>query len=307
MVKDQKLINEHQIGIAIIIVLYYPNIDNINSSISSIGSNRLIILIDNTPNLENDSLIGKINVDNQSKIIYLPQKLNLGIAEAQNIGIQWIYSNQNSISHLLFLDQDSLIDSKFLDAMLNEYLRISKFDIKIGALGPEVIESDTLLPYKSDKSISSKSKLKDFKIVSKIISSGMLISLDTIKEVGFMKRDLFIDLVDFEWCWRANTFGYKNCITQRVQMAHKVGLELKYFLGIPFILSSPFRYYYQTRNYIILLFINYVPLKWKFINGLKKLFTLFIIAFISPNGSKSLQFMIKGFFDGFLKRKKIDE
>lgn len=60
-----------------------------------------------------------------------------------------------------------------------------------------------------------------------LISSGSLIPVDALVEVGMNNSSLFIDLVDFEWCYRAKYAGYHVLMTSNVTMKHNVGLTDK--------------------------------------------------------------------------------
>ena len=42
-----------------------------------------------------------------------------------------------------------------------------------------------------------------------LMSSGMMIDLSKIKDIGFFKEEFFIDEVDLEFCYRAIKKGYK--------------------------------------------------------------------------------------------------
>ena len=71
-----------------------------------------------------------------------------------------------------------------------------------------------------------------------LISSGSLISVETLKVVGLMRDYYFIDYVDTEWCLRAEYLGYKNFVSAQAVMRHTIGdnvLNLK-FLMFRFIL-----------------------------------------------------------------------
>jgi rhamnosyltransferase len=37
------------------------------------------------------------------------------------------------------------------------------------------------------------------------LSSGFFYSREVIEKIGLKNEDLFIDLVDWEWCWRARS------------------------------------------------------------------------------------------------------
>lgn len=280
---------------SVVIVLYFPDIKRLNTLIESFRLDEIhIVFIDNTPELMNETLVS-ISEKN-SNIIYSPQMENKGIAEAQNIGIDIVKKIEGK-HYVLFLDQDTVVETAFVDKMIDEYLRISKLGISISAVGPTPLNEKTLKKYKQ-QSISYENKGDQFYSPSVLISSGMFICLETLLDVGLMEKELFIDFVDFEWCWRAKAKGYDCCMTERVTIKHNVGVQENFLFGFPVIISSPFRYYYQYRNFILLFVRSYVPFKWKIKNFIKRFFFVFYLPLISSEGAKILRNMLKGIISG---------
>ena len=84
--------------------------------------------------------------------------------------------------------------------------------------------------------------------VEKTLSSGFFYSREVIEKIGLKNEDLFIDLVDWEWCWRARKKGYKIIGNADVIIEHQLGDSSK-DLGFREVnLRSPMRHYYITRN-----------------------------------------------------------
>lgn len=283
--------------ICIIIVLYFPTDEQLDALIGMVRHEKVpLIFVDNTPRFVNDKLL-LLEREFNSNIIYLPQNINKGIAEAQNLGIMKAKDNSN-LRYILFFDQDSIIEEGFVKKMIAEYLRIEKEGVNIAALGPTVFNIEKREKYKQGSS-SVKQGKDGFYLLSTLISSGMMISINTLNTVGLMDSKLFIDAVDFEWCWRAKLKGYDCYMTENILLPHKVGIQDKSFLGYNIIISSPIRYYYQYRNFIWLLKRSYVPFNWKIKNFLKKTFLLPYLLFCSPNGIQNLKNSIKGIKAGF--------
>ncbi len=249
-----------------------------------------IIIVDNTPlrNLE-------IKEDSVS---YIPLLENKGIAEAQNIGIK--RAIELGCSHIIFIDQDSIISPDFINSMIDEYEAISKSYTNIFLLGPTVINGRTKEEYKSTihRDIQEES---GFIYRREIISSGSCVKTEKIKSIGLLDNRLFIDMVDFEWCWRANSLGYISGITKNVTLIHFVGQEEYRFFNQLVIVSSPIRYYYQTRNLLWLLRRGYVPLSWKINQILKKIIFSFSYPFYINNWKQIYLQSFRGLIAG-LKR-----
>ena len=280
----------------VICVLYNPSQEILNRwfSLSSLKNENIVFcFIDNsTKNHKND-------IPDCS--VYICNGKNLGIAEAQNKGIE--YAIDNNFGYTVFFDQDSTITYEYIDQIVNEYNRIKNFVPNIGILGPTVINISTNEPYKSQNVKS----IHNFKIVGCLISSGTIIETNTLKKVGFMDKEMFIDYVDFEWCWRAKSKGYVSVMTELVTIEHKVGEIDKNFLSFPIIISKPIRYYYQYRNWIWLCRRLYVPLDFKIKNGLRKIFELIYVPFISNNDISILKKMLRGIKDGIKIKSNISQ
>lgn len=249
----------NEINIGVIIILYGTKKINIKSG--TLPSNSLLIIVDNTPNQN-------LKIESTQHLKYISIGENLGIAEAQNRGIQ--AACNAGCTHVVFFDQDSIVPKGFIEKMVNEYERISHRLTNLFLLGPTVYNGREGSEYKSaiHADIST-----DFDFIPRreIISSGSCVSMDKINQVGILDSRLFIDYVDFEWCWRGNSKGLQSGITPHATLTHFVGLQEYHFFGQLIIISAPIRYFYQTRNFLWLIRSNYVPTSWKINNGIKRI------------------------------------
>lgn len=269
--------------IAVIIVLY----NSLPKNYHDIISLDYIIFVDNTPNRDL-RLCG-------TNVAYLPLFENKGIATAQNIGIK--KAIELECTHIVFFDQDSNFSKEYVNNILTEYLKIDNQNSNLFLLGPIVYNEKCNTEYKS---IIHKYNTDDmgFQHRREIISSGSCVSIEKLSQIGFLDESLFIDDVDYEWCWRANSLGYKSGITTKVILKHNVGqIEIK-ICGYSIIVSSPFRYFYQYRNYIWLCKRKYVPFAWKRNTGIKYFCRLIYFPFLIKDGMKILKYMWKGIIAG---------
>jgi rhamnosyltransferase len=78
-----------------------------------------------------------------------------------------------------------------------------------------------------------------------------------------MNEALFIDLVDFDWGWRALDRSYGLFIAEGVRFQHALGEGAFQAFGLRGGIPSPIRHYYQTRNTLYLLTQPHVPTTWK--------------------------------------------
>lgn len=238
------------------------------------------IIVDNTP--ERD--MGLAAAQN---IIYIPLKENKGIATAQNEGIR--KAMELGCGHVVFFDQDSVYDRDLPLRLRDEYIRIEKDIPELFILAAYPVQEGF-----AEVPVSGQGYLER----AKLISSGSFVSIEKIRNVGMLEDGLFIDYVDFEWCWRARKKGFRNVYSTTSILHHKVGQSIKRMFGLNFIISSPIRFYYQWRNYVILLSRQYVPLKWKLSTARTMLLQLICFPFCVKGWREIVKQSLKGLFAG---------
>jgi rhamnosyltransferase len=281
-----------ELKIACILVTYNPNITILKQAISSIIDQvDILIIVDNSTN--NIALRELVPI----RVSILKMNANIGIAAAQNNGIKFLISN--GITHVLFLDQDSIVPSNLVALLLSDlsFLQNAK-NIHVGAIGPSITSRSNNRKYP----VKSMSTFNDMNIieVKQLISSASLVPVENFTKVGLMDELLFIDTVDHEWCWRA---AYKAqlrfFISENITLEHLVGdstIDLGFFKLIK---CTPFRSYYVTRNTIILLFRAYVPWKWKISSSVKMIARMVLFPVCYKPRYQYLIKITKGILDGF--------
>ena len=278
-------------NIGVVIIVFHPNLKLLESKLKQIGDDVAIVVVDNTPN--------KVIEIEQTNVAYIPLRENTGIANAQNVGIGNLLDR--GCTHVVFFDQDSDFTENYVRSIVDEYERISTVRKNLFLLGPTVINKTNGEEYRS---VIHSDKKADQGFVEKreIISSGCCVSMAKLNKVGLMDALLFIDYVDFEHCWRANSKGYVCGITQNVTLPHKVGNnELHFPHGYRVIISAPFRYYYQYRNWLWLCRKGYVPRQWKINTCIKFMSRIIYFPFVVNEWKAIEKNMFKGIHDGLFK------
>lgn len=275
----------------LVIVLYNPSAEN-KVNVLRLASQYCGVIVDNSES-------ASLNTNDIILMHYIPNAKNLGIAEGQNIGVDWLIHNTD-VRYILFMDQDTLIDSSYAENMVAEYAKCRQLFPKLAILGPMLINKDSKEKYESV--VHQDVALADGLILRReIISSGSCVAVDILKQVGLNDSSLFIDYVDFEWCWRAESKGYLCAVSSNVTISHKVGARELSFGSYKVIISSPFRYYYQYRNYLWLLRRNYVPMQWKVAHGIKFLMRFIYFPLFVSTGYACWKNMIKGIKAGLVR------
>lgn len=270
-----------------IIVVFYNPTEQQKQHARLLSERNFVIVVDN-------SLVECGLIQSRS-LKYFPLRENKGIAYAQNYGIS--EAQRLDFKYVLFQDQDSCLSYEQITLLVKEYEKTKLKDNCIGAIGPLIIDNSTGEPYKNElgKNVTHK--------VSTIISSGMLVEMETLKTVGLMEDALFIDNVDHEWCWRAQSKGFKIYMTNKAILQHSVGAKTKRIGRLQIIKSAPIRSYYKFRNNLKLFSRTYVPLKWKLKTMGNMIIEFFLYIFnYKEYGSKYIRNASRGIKDAITKR-----
>lgn len=286
-----------------ILVLYNPDTDMVSRCLHSISQTgvQMIYIIDNGDESK-PHYYSQLGI--AAGVKYFFNGSNQGIAAAQNKGIKCAV--EDGFDYCIFFDHDTIVQDKALTLLLvRSYKNLIKEGYKVGAIGPRTIDRKTQTTYKAkvDKGNYVKG-FSDIIEIKQIISSGTLIDVNVFKETGIMMEELFIDLVDFEWCWRSRAKGYHHFILESVSIEHEFGLDEHRFFSFKMSLPSPFRCYYIFRNYFILLRKGYVPAYWKMSNMIKLSIKFFYYPLLVRPRLDYFRNIITGITDGIFYTKK---
>lgn len=273
-----------------VIVLYNPNVQQANELISAVSK-----MVDTLSIIDNSLRAADVKIPTENAH-YHHFKSNKGIATAQNVGLSDLLSDE--CKYALLLDQDSELPESIVSELVS---KLQTYPKTLVAVGPRIVCSftgDEQHP-KVQKEMSTQD---DLSFVSQIISSGMMISLEKLVEIGLKEEGLFIDGVDHEWCWRARLNSYQIAIANDVKMRHTMGEHRSSFLGIAYKVGKPIRLYYQFRNIFLLSRRPYVPRYWKIRNlGILPL-RILVNVLNERDKIERAKYMWQGICDGIRKR-----
>lgn len=273
---------------AIILILY--NKHNVDSEKYLQSSDNILIVVDNTEGQD-------LNIK-RNDVLYIPLKHNYGIAKAQNIAIDSAINN--GCEYIIFFDQDSDVPCNYCLQIVNAYKNIKNNIPNLFLLGPQVINKQTQREYKKMFE-RNKQGVDGFIEEREIISSGSCVQLSSLAQVGKLEEKLFIDYVDFEWCWRARKAGLISGVATKVVLPHEVGAKEINYGPYHVIISAPVRYYYQTRNMFLLCRRKYVPFLWKASKFVRLIINSLLFLF-DKNYHSNLKYIVKGAKDGLFEK-----
>lgn len=215
------------------IVLYNPDMARLRENIKAIINQvDIVFLQDNgSANIsEVEELMGEL-----PKAILLKSSQNKGIAWALNRLCE--RATLNNYRWILTLDQDSVCP----EGMIGAYC---KYLDNADMLCPKIVDRNYGVLDGDSAEVTP---------VKKCITSGCLLKLDSWKRLNGFDEAMFIDGVDFEFCYRMTKCGMKILRVNGVELNHEIGnITVRHFLGWKVIVKnhSAFRKYYIAKNII---------------------------------------------------------
>ncbi len=266
------------IKISAVIVIYYPDTTQLISLIKELVNQvDRAIIIDNTPLVDRQGNLSEVLTkeigDTSLTISCIDLDKNLGIAYAQNIGIEQAITHR--ADYILLLDQDSVPSPNLAPQLLKSINSSRKTLPKIIAASPRYRDPRTgfsslfmvsrfRIPYRYQPKYQVVPE--NIIVASFLISSGTLIDLKKLQEIRGMRSDYFIDHVDTEWCLRAQSKGYKLIGVHDALMEHSLGEKPRkfWFFGMRNVSEhTPLRDYYMFRNTLLMLRDVEMHATWK--------------------------------------------
>ena len=247
-----------------IIVTYNPDIRQLKTQFEMLVCQVSgIVYVDNN----SESCCFLDSIDNE-KVIIIKNRRNLGLAKAQNQGIE--IAQERGADFVLLLDQDSEPSGRLVENLLKCFY-IANAIRPVALIGPSI--RDMFHPednVKYEGVILNSIFIKRVPIervteVSYCIASGSLIPLPVIREVGGMLEEFFIDSIDMEWCLRAKKSGFYTFQTNTTILNHYLGNGKHHKIKS----HNPKREYYITRNSLLMIRLSYIPLGYR----IRKIFT----------------------------------
>lgn len=259
--------------LAAVVILYNPDKNVVNNIKSYIHYIDILYVVLNT----------EVNIDiynylyNEEKIRIIKHRENEGIAKSLNEVLCLV---KNNYSWLLTMDQDS----SFISNSVNKYLAI------IGELDAKEIYGVTSKITCNDIISSG----ENFDYIDRCITSGMILNVKIAVECGGFCEDLFIDEVDYEFCYRVNERGFKLIRYPYKVMKHYIGNEkICSVAGVKFSTENEryFRLFYIYRNCLYVM-SKYKHTRKKYIIALLKRTIKIIIA--EDDKMRKIKYAFKG-------------
>lgn len=288
-----------------VVVTYNPDFCRLKSVLDALNQQvSHTVLIDNGSSDQR----GIVQlVESNKKITCMPLSENQGLGTALNLGIS--QARRLQADYVLLMDQDSV----FMD---NAVLRLSsRFGSgldntqRIAAIGPRFVDAQKGVASEHVKFELTKigripcRENQPYVSTDFLITSGSLIPLRVLDDVGPMDETLFIDHVDTEWCLRARSKGYVLLGDCEALMEHDLGEYRKriwFFRWREVPVHKAFRYYYIFRNSFLLYRRKYIPWSWIRIDLIRLIQIFGFTLLFGPDRLGKIAMMFRGVRDAFL-------
>jgi rhamnosyltransferase len=299
-------------AVVAVVVSYYPDAQSLGALLNALSPQvASVVVIDNTPDTDAAAQQVARDIQMSAGAFLLQPGSNLGIAKALNLGIS--AASSQGAKFVLLSDQDSLPEPGMVGVLLDIFAERVAEGAQVGCVSPMYFDQNTGVAFPFQviapgqriyRSVSAESAGRCIEVLS-CITSGSLIPLDVLKDVGDMRDDLFIDYVDTEWCLRARHRGYRVFGTAATRLNHCLGDgNFRIWAGRWRLYSdySPLRLYYRFRNFVLLLRAPYIERWWKFRASWYWLGNLYAYGCWAPRRLKNLAMIAKGLLHGALGR-----
>lgn len=263
------------------IVLYNPDITQLKRNIAAIIKQVQILYLQDNGSA-NISDVEKIIADTSS-IVLLRNPENKGIAWALNALCK--RAESDDFQWILTLDQDSVCPDNLVEIY-------KKYLVGANMLCPKIIDRNYGVIDGSEKNVEA---------VEKCITSGCLLKLSSWRELHGFDEKMFIDGVDFEFCYRMKKSGMNILRINEVALNHEIGnITVRQFLGLKVIVKnhSAFRKYYIAKNIIYMARKrnNYLLIMRGILQEIK---LIEIVLLYEDDKSQKLKRIVRGIEDGF--------
>jgi rhamnosyltransferase len=232
-------------SVCAIVVTYHPHPDMVGNMAIILSQTEAMVVVDNG---STDSELEILR--DASRVLgfeLIENGQNLGIAAGLNLGVHWAKSR--GFPFVALFDQDSTVTDGFIGKMVSMYENHPR-RTRVGLIGAGYRHKVT------GECPPPRLLAKDGGPVE-IMTSGSFLPTGIFDDCGYFQEDLFIDSVDYEYCFRLREAGFIALHCPEALLLHAAGSPVQVELFgrtiITFSNHSAGRWYYITRNSCFLL------------------------------------------------------
>lgn len=233
--------------VACVVTAFRPSPQLVGNVQALLAQTRSVVVVDDGSGPGFESVFADVATAG-ADLVTLPE--NSGIGAALNAGVHRARDG-SGITHVLTVDQDSLLPAGYVGSLLEAEAAALAKGILPGLIGPARIHGNPVMSGGTRHGIL---------LGKEPIQSGLMVSVEALDRLGDFRAELFIDLVDTEFYLRALDAGFATILAD-AEFDHSLGtfVEARIF-GRPIPLpggalkvriAATWRYYYIFRNRIL--------------------------------------------------------
>jgi GT2 family glycosyltransferase len=240
------------------------------------------------------------------QVTVLRMSENLGAGGALEAGVGYSALRKRH-DWIWTFDDDSVPDDNALESLLEGAESARKADDHVGIVAALPVHRESGTCYYPllwcDGLVKPSAELRRQPIwfADLVIVSGCMVRREVVEEIGLPRADFFMDFIDFEYCLRARSHGYKIAVVTKSQIAHDIGTPKQ--IRLPgysrlWLNQAPWREYYISRNITYAVWWLYPS------HGTKRFVVRYLVRhaggvlLFSSNKVACLKKLVQGFWDG---------
>lgn len=285
-----------QARVCAVIVTYFPTAQLLENIACLLPQVDCILIVDNGSSASDSAgILKQCEATQKVSVHYCPE--NLGVATALNIGAR--YADANGYTWLATFDQDSSAPEGYIAGLFGALAAYPEPD-SVALLSPKYQDKVCTPVY--IKSYATRRTDMPFAPIDITMTSGNLVRVEAIVDVGFFDDAFFIDFLDYEFCLRLKTRGYELIEAQNVVLMHRCGDRTTHrFLGrlVRTTNYPPWRRYYSMRNRVAVYKRYWLKQpRWVFVDVARPIRDILTVALFEDNPSRKIGAMLRGALDG---------
>jgi rhamnosyltransferase len=287
------------------VVAYNPKPDELSTLVETLlHSAGWVVVVDN--NSSDRRYLEAL--EGQSGVIVIRNSENCGVSG----GINQIIAEARArdAKFVIAFDQDTKITAGLIPVLASHLESLLESGEAVAAIGPCVVDDYTNqgmpfvrfnLPFNTRYNRETLPQREPLVECDFLISSGCLMSLQALNDIGDMNDELFIDNVDLEWCFRARNKQYAIYGDFTVAVRQKIGVALT---QIP-LTNAVIRYhdysrhYFMTRNRVWLYRQHHANTAWVVHDVLRFTCKFLYLLVFKRNRLALLKSSLRGVIDSF--------
>lgn len=185
---------------------------------------------------------------------------NRGISGAFNSVLKDRCKEFSMEDFVIFFDQDTTAADGHIRKMMQRFEELENEGLCPGCLGPVYYNpyTDSVRKPRIRRRLSGSTYT-----VESVITSSMLTRYRILYEAGFWNERVFLDMADWDLCWRVRKKGFVCCSAEDIILTHRLGENNNDGGKNAAMSRRMFREYYQTREALYLLHRSYTPFRFR--------------------------------------------